>query len=324
MSRSPLRRSLGVLAAVVALGAAGCGVSAQDGAGRLSSGSPTATDAPAPAKGSYEGTGGAVSLRKAAAATTELKSQKVAMTMAIEGVPMVGGLEITAKGETDNEAERAHMTLDMGDVFGSLGEGTGSGSTDLPAGAGKVEMVVDGTTVYLRSPLFASLGESSKPWQKIDAEALDEGGALSGSAQTDPGAFLKFLEGAGDVSEVGQEELRGVETTHVKANLDLAKLISEASGAEKDELERQLEQLGGDGAELPTIPAEAWVDGNGYVRKFTMRFDFSSLGTGSEELDGAPMTMSVELYDFDVPVDIAIPPASEVGELDPSILAGGN
>lgn len=331
MSRSTIRRSLATVVAVVALGATACGVSAQDDASNLAtgggsgSGSSGQTKAPeAPAKGSFEGTGGAVSLRKAATATAEVETQKTALTMTIEGVPTVGELEISAQGEFDNQSRQGRMTMDMGDLFGSFGETGG----DVPAGAGKVEMVVDGDTIYMKSPLFEAVGQDGKPWVKVDAADLAQQGAMGGSAQSDPAAFLKFLEGAGDeIVEVGTEAVRGVETTHVTTNIDLAKLLEQAEAGERGALEEQLKGLGADAEDLPSIPAEAWIDGDGYVRKFSMAFDLSSLagsGTGSEGLDGAKMSMSVELYDFDEPVDITIPPAAQVGELDPSILGGGN
>jgi len=337
MTRSTIRRSLAVLVAAVVLGSAGCGVQAQDGAGRVSAGGSGTTagstgktgSSRAPAAGSLEGTAGASALAKAASATGDVKTEKVKMTMAIQGIPTAGDLSIEANGEFDNAAKQGHMTLDMGDVFGSLGE---DGGSSLPKGAGTMEMVVDGTTIYLKSPLFSMSSDDGKPWQKVDAGTFSkDGGALAGSAQSDPGAFLDFLKGAGGkVTEVGTEQVRGVETTHVKTDIDLKQLLDQAAGDQKDELRKQLEGLGAGDVDLPSIPADAWIDGDGYVRKFSMAFDFSKLagsssGAAAAELDGAKMTMTVELYDFDQPVDITIPPAAQVATLDLSDLGtGGN
>ena len=66
-----------------------------------------------------------------------------------------------------------------------------------------------------------------------------------------------------------------------------------------------------------------WVDDDGYVRRFEMVFDFSELGEAADpELEGVTMTMTIELYDFNEPVEVEIPDPADVGELDPSVLGG--
>lgn len=328
MSRSSFRRPFAALAAATVLFTAGCGVSL-DGDASLEaadgkSGPTTTTPGDKPKvvieEGTFEGTGGAVYLTRAADATAEVTTQKMAMDMAMEGLPGVGAVSITAEGEFDNDAGQGHLTMDMSDVFGALDESAG-----LPDDAGLIEMVVDGDIVYMKSSLFAMLGQDDKPWLKIDSAELGEGGALGGGAQSDPAAFLEFFKSASDnVEEVGTEEVRGVETTHLTATLDLQKLLADASGDKKDELEKQLEGLGAAADSFRSIPAEAWVDADGYMRKFTMTFDFASASEEVPELGDAAMTITVELYDFNEPVDVEIPDPSEVGDLDPSVLSGGN
>ncbi len=330
MSRPSARTAFAALAGAALLVTAGCGVSLDEDASPSAAGGGTESPASGgngsggngsgalPAGGSFEGTGGAVYLSQAADATSGVTTQKMSMEMVMEGVPSMGSIAITSEGAFDNEAGQGHMTMDMGDVFGGMGEGAG-----LPDDAGVMEMVIDGDVVYMKSPLFAMLGDEDKPWQRIDAEDLQEGGAMSGGAQSDPGEFLAFLEAAGDdVTEVGTEEVRGVETTHVTATLDLQKMLADAPADEQAELEQQLEGLGAAADTFTEIPAEAWIDADGYVRRFTMDFDFSGAAEADPELAGVTMTMTIELYDFDEPVDIEIPDPAEVGELDPSLLGG--
>lgn len=328
MSRSRFRRPFAALATATVLLTAGCGVSL-DGDSSLKAaggkGGPTTTTPGNGPKagieeGSFEGTGGAVYLTRAADATAEVKTQKMAMDIAMDGLPGVGNLSITSEGEFDNESGQGHMTLDMADVFGSLDPSGG-----LPDDAGVMEMVVDGDIVYMKSSLFAMLGQDDKPWLKIDSADLDQGGALGGGAQSDPAAFLEFFNSASDnVEKVGTEKVRGTETTHLTATLDLQKLLADASGDKKAELEAQLEGLGAAADSFRSIPAEAWVDADGYMRKFTMTFDFGSASKEVPELGDAAMTITVELYDFNEPVNVEIPDPSQVGDLDPSVLSGGN
>jgi hypothetical protein len=61
-----------------------------------------------------------------------------------------------------------------------------------------------------------------------------------------------------------------------------------------------------------TIPAEVWIDHDGHLRKMTMTFAIGrmleKLGTPSS----ASMKMSMEMYDFGVPVNVQAPPADQV------------
>ena len=64
-------------------------------------------------------------------------------------------------------------------------------------------------------PLLAALGGGGKEWLKLDSRPPTRTSAIcSGVAGaafgSDPSAFLQFLEGAGKVTEVGQEDVRGV------------------------------------------------------------------------------------------------------------------
>lgn len=322
MSRPSARTAFAALAGAALLVTAGCGVSLDEDASPSAAGGGGQTpvaggDTPVlPAGGSFEGTGGAVYLSRAAEETGGVATQKMSMEMVMEGVPSMGTISITSEGAFDNEAGQGHMTMDMGDVFGGMGEGAG-----LPDDAGTMEMVIDGDVVYMKSPLFAMMGDEDKPWQRIDADELQQGGAMGGGAQSDPGEFLEFLEAAGDdVTEVGTEEVRGVETTHLTATLDLQKMLADAPADEQAELEEQLEGLGAAADSFTEIPAEAWIDEDGYVRRFTLTFDFAEAAAEEPELEGVAMTMTIELYDFDEPVEIEIPDPSEVGELDPSLL----
>jgi hypothetical protein len=241
---------------------------------------------------------------------------KMAMTMSMTDMPMLGDIEFTYDGAFDNESGRGHMTVDMGDLMGMMGEDGGSGV---------MEMVIDGDTVYVRSELFSSLADG-KPWVRMTEEGLADAGSGVGM-QSDPTSFLDFLEGVGDeVETVRREDLRGVPTTHVRTEIDMASLMEEASEADRAEYEASLEGLGGAADVFGSVPVEAWVDDNGYVRRFLMTFDMSGMleeaGDDTGMASDLVMTIDVELYDFNVPVDVQVPDPSEVGELDESMLPG--
>jgi len=109
------------------------------------------------------------------------------------------------------------------------------------------------------------------------------------------------------IETVGTEELRGVETTHYYAIVDLLRYEKIAPPAEREKLRSLLgevvEQSG-----LGKIPVDVWVDELGLVRKLTMAFSAMQPGT----TEHATMSMSFELYDYGKDVEIELPPAAEV------------
>ena len=302
--------------AALAMVASGCGVSGSTATGSASGVvTPTTTVNVTPE--SFSGTGGAQFLRSAAEATSEVKTAKVSMTMKVNGIPGADDVAITYEGAFDNETGRGSMTIDMGGLLGPLASSLGGPNSD----GSTIEMVTDGDTVYLKSPLFSALGGSDKPWMKADSSQLSGDGAqVSGGLQSDPGAFVDFLKGAGgELETVGREDVRGVPTTHLRTELDLAKMSSDLPEAERQKLDDQLSGLGAAGATLNAIPAEAWVDDNGYVRRF--RLDMSDMvASGTSSSMG--MTMEIEMYDFNEPVEVQIPDPSEVGEMSAGLLGG--
>lgn len=342
---SSWRRRPVALAAAVALTAGGllgaCGVSAGSDPAELATG-PVApsTSAPAADTGSDQGgptpsttgssgadnggaaMGDALFLRDAAQATAEVTSLKMAMSVALTGTPDGDVAVLSYEGAFDSEAGRAHVTLDMGDLLGMAG-----------AESGAMEMILDGTTAYIRSELFGSFGDG-KPWVSMGADelagsdGLGAGGVVAGVEG--PESFLQFLEGAGDeVETVGREQVRGVDTTHVRTDVDLAGLLAEAAPDEAAELEESLAELGAADA-VGVLPVDAWVDDDGFVRRLRIAFDLGGLagvagGAGAEVPDGmaeATMVLDLELYDLGEPVEIVLPDPSEVGSIDSSLFGG--
>ena len=309
MFRSPKRSTAAVLLAVALLFTSACGVDNEaSGPSGVRTGpvddSQEAADLSEGAAleaGSFEGTGGAVYLSKAAEATSAVETQRMSMVMSMEGIPGVGSMNISVDGAIDTPNELVHMTMDMGDLTGMMGID------------GNIEMITDGDTTYMKSEMFSMMGgDSSKPWIRMDTDEVSDDD-MFGTGSNDPGDFLTFLENAGgEVTEVGNEEIRGVETKHVKVDLDMEAMMADASDEERADMEEALEEMGAAGG---TIPTEAWIDGDGYVRKIKMVFDFDTMVASDPEMAGVSMTIDIEMYDFNEPVDIQVPDPSEVGEM---------
>jgi hypothetical protein len=168
-------------------------------------------------------------------------------------------------------------------------------------------------------------------WMKVDTGKLRSDGASSFGATSDPTQYLDFLNGVSDkVTNAGHETVRGIDTTHYMATIDLQRAL-DREGVDPSvhkELQAAFDQLGVD---LPLIPADVWIDAEGRMRKLTMVLDFGSVLGAAGRVPGAGgesplMTMTVELHDFGAPVHVQAPSADEIAPYDTNAihaLAGG-
>jgi hypothetical protein len=171
-----------------------------------------------------------------------------------------------------------------------------------------MDMVIQskhGFVMYMRSPLFARAVPGAKPWLKMD---LTKAAALKGVDlsslkqlnQADPMQSLRYFSGSATSRELGYDQVRGVFTKHYALTIDLDKL---ANGNKT--LQSALKQLRG--LMGTKLPAEAWIDEKGLLRKLTMNFTLAKTPDGPVR-----MSFSEELYGFGSPVHVTAPPASQV------------
>jgi len=214
-----------------------------------------------------------------------------------------------------------------GQQFGFEGSGvvdcaTGTGSMHFqfqfpPALSAKLgtspsmDMIVQskpGLVMYMHSPLFARVTPGAKPWLKMDltkyaAKNGGDLGSLQQLNQTDPLQGLRYLTGASQSRELGYDRVRGVFTKHYALTIDLGRLAH--GNAQLQSALKQLRHVMG-----TKIPAEAWVDDNGFLRKLTFAFTLANTPDGPFRVH-----FSEELYDFGAKVSVQPPPASEVTDM---------
>jgi hypothetical protein len=230
----------------------------------------------------------------AATKTAAAGTSSVEMTMDME--VMGTSIQMVGTGENDLDAQQSHMTME-------------STAGDLP-GMGEFEVVTDGAKVYMKTPDgFPGIAAGDKPWTMLDATDMGGGAFGFGQPSGDASQFLDYLKGvSGDIETLGTEEVRGVNTTHYKAMMDFEKVLDEAA-SQKEEMEATLDQLK---SQLGTteMPIEIWIGDDGLLRRMTISFS-----TDGEAGDPSmKMSMSIEMFDFGKPVQIEIPPASEVSK----------
>lgn len=242
-------------------------------------------------------------------------------------------------------ADTARMALDIkvkakqGAPTDVTGEGVfdlqkhvGTLNLKLPAFGGQnlgaIEVRVLDTVVYTKLPPQLASAAGQKGWIKLDLNVLakQNGFDVNGLAQaqgTNPSGFLDLLKTvSGDVTEVGKEKVRGADTTHYKATVDLGKAL-----AQNQQLEAEAKTNLGDLFKDLTAPAEVWIDNDGRLRKMTYsldaaKFNTAALGSnpkvaaGLQQIAGVDFTL--ELYQFGVPVNVTAPPASETTDVSSS------
>ena len=215
--------------------------------------------------------------------------------------------ELVATGAYDTANEQMSMSMDMGAMFDQLAAATGE---ELPfeLGDGRMEVVADGDTAYLHFSLIEMLTGSSD-WLSMSAEELGAGadGLGLGASATDPTKMLESLRGVtGEPEVVGQEDVRGVETTHYHATMSLADALEKVPEDQRAEVEVALQGLGE--ASDVDIPVDVWIDGDGLPHRMTVE-----LGDALETFaPGASATMTMELFDYGEPVAIQVPSPDEV------------
>lgn len=229
-------------------------------------------------------------IRAVPATTDAAGSARFEMTVATGAAD--GALEITSTGGFDGP--RMTMEVDFGAALaGALGP------TDAPLPDGLDEpmrLVADGSTIYLRVPVLDALLDTPS-WLSATAEDLGAaGGPLGFAGVTDPSQLLEALRSvAGDVEEVGSDDVRGVATTHYRATLDLARALDQVPAGRSLLLGHQLEE---ERAELGDVPVDLWVDDDGLARRLVL--EVGDLGV-----------LTVELFDYGQPVEIDVPAPEE-------------
>ncbi len=226
-------------------------------------------------------------------------------------------IHITGKAEYempnhDPKSVREHLTFQIPSI-----------APGVPSG--EIEMIVDqGETspvIYFQAPMITAFLGATTPWVKLDPSELPQAdgnlGAAAGAA--DPAAVLALMKDALSVKAAGSGTVDGAVATHYIATVDLVKLLSHvadmvpgsdpaqtspAIGSARD----QLEKLG-----LLTIPADIWVDGDGYLKQLHIAVNVKDPSSSTGATTSIELTLT--LSDIGSHFSIAAPPSSQVTDI---------
>jgi hypothetical protein len=241
-------------------------------------------------------------LASSAEKVKDVGSSRMSWNMKIEAVD--GSGEMTGEGIFDYRRNVGRITFDL---------------SALEPDFEKMEMILDGSVVYTSG--FGEELAPGKSWMKIDTAKVPSSSELGGLGQIDsPAQELKYLRAVSkEVEEVGEEEVRGVPTTRYRAVIDVRKLGEVAASDAPPRFRKQtrreamalFEEAGVDEA-----PMDVWIDGDGLLRKMTMELAFKAEG------EKARTELTLELFDFGVPVQVSLPPAAETVDISDLELMG--
>ncbi|AKH86935.1 lipoprotein [Streptomyces sp. CNQ-509] len=285
------RASVSLGAALLLAFAAACGSDSGGGDGGSGNGG-----------GDGGGNGGSGTIRGAQAALKAIDEKTSGAESSKFESTMVMGEAMT----TENEGE-----LDWAD--GAIGTATVKYTDGQMASS--IQMMDDDGTLdarYLPDAYYAGVEGAfqtqypDKKWIRYDYDDLSEFMGPSGDYMKDqmqnstPGQAVKLLLASEDVEEVGEEEVRGVQTTHYSGTVDVSDLARASSKTlseqQLSDLEDQLEASG-----VTTQTVDIWVDENDLMIK----------REESGKMTGGEFSTTVYYSDYGVDVNVEEPSAAE-------------
>jgi hypothetical protein len=115
---------------------------------------------------------------------------------------------------------------------------------------------------------------------------------------------------------VGKQDVRGVQTTHYRANVDLAK-AGKLRGVQPQTLVQYQAVLGN------TLPEDVYLDNQGLTRRLSLTVTPKAGSSAAAELKSE--AVSIDFYDFGQAdtSGITAPPKSQTIDFSKTALAGG-
>jgi hypothetical protein len=233
---------------------------------------------------------------------------------AAEATARVPGYRMAATATITTPAS-GPLKMQMGGVFDRANRsGTMTAAESVAGHQFQFTEVFSGLTFYLRAAGIPQLQKltGGKAWLKFDmSRMLGAMGLGSLPTGTDPTQFLDFLRAvSASTTKKGTETVRGVQTTHYHATVDLTKYPKLVPSSQRAAAQRSVstltQALGGH-----TLPMDAWVDHNNLVRR--MAFNFTECVAQQKVQFG----MTMDIYDYGPQVQPQLPSTGQAFDITP-------
>jgi hypothetical protein len=261
---------------------------------------------------------GPAAVADAAERTSRVAGVRYSMTGETE-LPGAGKVRFEGSGVSDIKGGRGSLQLDLSEFAKTAPPEAGADDPDN----WQMEGLFDGRWMYLKFPLLES-GLGGKSWLKFDllavSEALGIDESLVRSSQqqgSDPTATLRYLRATSDdVERVGTEDVRGVQTTHYRATVDLRKYPNVVPADDREQARRSIERLielsGDDESDM-----EVWVGRDKLIHR--MKWEQSMKPPGTQQV--VRSTYTSDFYDFGAKVKVQPPPADDTKDVTEETVA---
>ncbi|MFF5922874.1 hypothetical protein ACFY8C_31855 [Streptomyces flavochromogenes] len=224
-----------------------------------------------------------LAVRSAADALTKAGTAKASTSMEMAA----GGTRVTIRGEGGYDFRRRTGRLQV-----VLPKDAAGASEHRPI----TELLTPGA-LYMKN---RGAGVPADKWVRVDTTTLDDGNLVTGGA-TDPAAAAELLRGARQVTYIGEVDLAGVKVGHYRGVADIAHASRVASPQLRGALTAAAKGFAND-----TVPFDAYLDGEGRLRKVRHQFSFSNQGRT------VAVASTTLLYGFGVPVQVTLPDRRDI------------
>ncbi|MEU6980109.1 MULTISPECIES: hypothetical protein [unclassified Streptomyces] len=198
-----------------------------------------------------------------------------------------GGTRVTIRGEGGYDFRRRTGTLQVILPKDAAGESEHRPITELLAPG----------ALYMKN---RGAGVPADKWVRVDTTTLDDGNLVTGGA-TDPAAAAELLRGARTVAYLGEVDLAGVKVRHYRGVADIAVAARHASPQVRGALAAAAK-----GFTTDTVPFDAYLDGEGLLRKVRHQFSFSNQGRT------VAVASTTLLYGFGARVTVTLPDHQDI------------
>ena len=246
---------------------------------------------------------------EAAANTTEAGTSRFELFIETEGTGAGDGTQpVTVQGEEDFEDRLRELTFVGPD--------------------GDLAVIVDDTDVYVEVP-----ATEDEDWARIELDALTEDsvgfGGPAGLPFQSPQDNIAVLGDAITAAAEGDiEDVRGTQSTRYDLVVDLEAAAEQAADDANETFDAVVEQSG-----LTELDMQVWVDDEERVSRVSYTLDLAQadieeaaseiasevaseeVGDVDVEATGA-VTVTVEYFDYGIPLDIEIPAEEDVVDID--------
>ncbi|MHB8233793.1 MAG: hypothetical protein ACYDHT_03990 [Solirubrobacteraceae bacterium] len=228
-----------------------------------------------------------------------------AVTRAADATDQVPGYKFSLTASTELEGKSFEVT-----GGGTINERGSEGAAHVQVEGKTIEEVIAKPYFYISVPSGAGKSLThGKPWVRADLSTLTQsvGSGSVGAGSSNPSEVLSYLRAAGTVTRIGDEQVRGVTSTHYHALIELARLASAVPTGERAAARKAgklLERLSG----TKTLPMDVWI-GAGRVDRIGVAY---SLCTPQGRLQ---LKLSMDLYDYGRQPVVSPPPASQVTDI---------